>query len=113
MVVIAVTSLAHSRALEPRRPPGVRLFEVADVVLDTGVPYGDAALPLRGVLHPVGASSTAIGSAIVQALIIGAMEQLVRAGASVVNFPSANVAEGALAPVLAEVERYRGRIRHM
>jgi uncharacterized phosphosugar-binding protein len=44
--VVAVTSLAHSRSVEPRHSSGQRLFELADVTIDTHVPTGDAAVGL-------------------------------------------------------------------
>jgi uncharacterized phosphosugar-binding protein len=113
LAVVAVTSLEHSRALPPRRPPCARLFEVADVVLDTGVPYGDAALKLDGVEHPVGALSTAVGAAILQSLMIAVMELLAAGGAEVVNFPSGNVDDAAVDRVQQELARYRDRIRHL
>ena len=40
--VVAVTSLAHSGNLPSRHSSGKRLFEIADVVIDTHVPMGDA-----------------------------------------------------------------------
>jgi len=113
LAVIAVTCLAHSRALPPLDPPGVRLFEVADVVLDNGGAYGDAALALAGVAHPVGPTSTVLGAAIVEAMMIAAMERLVGMGVSVVNLPSGNVPETDLRAVLAELARHRGRLRHL
>lgn len=112
MPVIAVTSCAHSSALPPLDPPGARLFEVADIVLDTGGAYGDASLELRGVRHPVGPTSTVLGAAIVQSLVIAAMERLAVTSA-VVNLPSGNVPNADLSAVLAELAKYRSRIRHL
>ena len=113
LIVIAVTSVSHSTQLPPKDPPGVRLIDVANVVLDTGGAYGDAEFMLEGVLHPVGPTSTVVGAAIVQSLVVATMERLVAAGVHVVNLPSGNVAAGDLLPVLAEMEKYRGRIRHL
>lgn len=113
MRVIAVTSLAHSRSVPPRDPPGARLFEVAEVVLDTGVPAGDASLRLPGVDHPAGAVSTAVGAAILQCVILAAMESLVAGGARLANLPSGNVDGADTARVAEEMARYRGRIRHL
>jgi uncharacterized phosphosugar-binding protein len=111
--VIAITSLAHSRAIAALDPPGARLFEVADVVLDTGGVYGDACLELPGVDRPAGPTSTVVGAAIVQSLIIATMEKLVQRGLSVTNLPSANVEGGAAAALAAEFAKLRGRIRHL
>ncbi|MDQ2755571.1 MAG: sugar isomerase domain-containing protein, partial [Actinomycetota bacterium] len=55
--LVAVTSMAHTTAITSRHPSGKRLFEVADVVLDNGAPYGDAVLPLPGGGAACGVSS--------------------------------------------------------
>lgn len=56
--VIAFTSLAHSQATESRHSSGKRLYEVADVTIDTGVPFGDAMVALEGLDYKVGPGST-------------------------------------------------------
>jgi uncharacterized phosphosugar-binding protein len=74
MTVIALTSLAHSQSVESRHPSGKRLFEIADIVIDTlGVP-GDAAIQLTGSEFMVGPTSTVIGAAIVEAITARAAE---------------------------------------
>lgn len=52
--VAAFVSLAHSEGLESRHPSGRRLSQVASIVIDTGVPRGDALLP-----RPDGSSALA------------------------------------------------------
>ncbi|MFO8060477.1 MAG: sugar isomerase domain-containing protein [Bacillota bacterium] len=49
LFVIAVTSREYSGRLESEHPSGKRLFEVADLVLDSQAPYGDAALEVPGL----------------------------------------------------------------
>ncbi|WP_051815373.1 sugar isomerase domain-containing protein, partial [Glycomyces tenuis] len=44
--LIAFTSADHSAKSASRHPSGRRLADIADIVLDNGAPYGDAALPL-------------------------------------------------------------------
>jgi uncharacterized phosphosugar-binding protein len=61
LFVIAITSLDHSRNATSRHSSGKRLFEAADLVLDTCVPLGDAAVDIDGLDTPVGPLST-IGS---------------------------------------------------
>ena len=78
--VIAVTSLPHSSATKSRHSSGQRLFEVADVVIDTGVPLADAALRIDGLEHPVGANSTSITIAIAHAIVAATAEALVKRG---------------------------------
>ncbi len=52
--LIGVTSLPHSSATPSRHSSGKRLFEVADVVIDTGIPLADAAIRIDGLEAPVG-----------------------------------------------------------
>jgi uncharacterized phosphosugar-binding protein len=78
--VVAVTSLAHSTSVPSRAPSGKRLFEVADIVLDNrGVP-GDALLDIEGSPEAVGATSTAAGALIVQAVVCEAVARLTARG---------------------------------
>ncbi len=68
MPVIAVTSLAHSRASKPGHTSGQRLFEVADITLDNGAVAGDAMVSVPGLATPVGPGSTIGNTAIVNML---------------------------------------------
>ncbi|HEX6443992.1 MAG TPA: sugar isomerase domain-containing protein [Streptosporangiales bacterium] len=78
--VVAVTSLNHSRSVGSRAPSGRRLFEVADIVVDNcGVP-GDAVLDVPGVDERVGATSTAAGALVVQAIACEAAARMVELG---------------------------------
>jgi uncharacterized phosphosugar-binding protein len=46
--VIGFTSLAYTARVQSLHPSGKRLHEVADVVIDNGAPYGDAAVAIPG-----------------------------------------------------------------
>ncbi len=78
--LIAVTSLPHSSATASRHSSGKRLFEVADVVIDTGASLSDASLRIEGLDAPVGANSTSIAIAIAHALVSATAEKLVARG---------------------------------
>ena len=78
--VVAVTSLPHSSQTASRHSSGQRLFEVADIVIDTGVPIADASLRIEGLEHPVGANSTSITIAICHAMVAATAEKLVARG---------------------------------
>jgi uncharacterized phosphosugar-binding protein len=78
--LIAVTSLPHSSATASRHSSGKRLFEVADVVIDTGASLSDASLRIEGLEAPVGANSTSIAIAIAHALVSATAEKLVARG---------------------------------
>lgn len=92
--VIAITSLAHSRSVPSRHSSGKKLFDVADIVIDThGVP-GDAAVALPNSPYKSGATSTIAGSAIVQAITVQAAALLAERGIEPPVWVSANVAQG-------------------
>ncbi|HLH50149.1 MAG TPA: SIS domain-containing protein [Roseiarcus sp.] len=78
--VIAVTSLPHSQNTASRHSSGKRLFEVADIVIDTHAPLADASLAIDGLEHPVGASSTSVTIAIAHAIVSATAEKLVARG---------------------------------
>jgi uncharacterized phosphosugar-binding protein len=80
IALVGVTSLPHSSATQSRHSSGKRLFEVADVVIDTGIPLADAALKIEGLDSPVGASSTSVTIAIAHAIVSATAEALVKQG---------------------------------
>ncbi|WP_299038441.1 SIS domain-containing protein [uncultured Pseudokineococcus sp.] len=91
--VVAVTSLAHTAAVEPKHPSGKRLSEVADVVLDNLAPYGDATLTSVGDIA-VGAVSSLTSAYLAQLLTVGAAELLAARGQEAPLYVSANIPGG-------------------
>jgi len=83
--VIAITSLIHSKHPDARHsgrhPSGKRLFEIADVVINNFVPEGDAVLEIDGVDTKVGTGSTITGATIINAIVCGVAEEIIRRGA--------------------------------
>ncbi len=107
-VTIALTSLAHSGRVTPRNPWGQRLFEVCDLVLDNmGVP-GDACVPLPDGRF-VSPTSTAVGSALLQAMAARVEEIAREKGNPVETFISSNV-DGGDEWNERLIEKYRDRI---
>jgi len=80
LTVIAVTSLPHSSASPSRHSSGKRLFEVADVVVDTRASVADALIRIDGLDAPVGANSTSVAIAIAHAIVTATAEKLVQRG---------------------------------
>src|SRR5207247_675315 len=80
LALVGVTSKPHSSAVESRHPSGRRLYEVADVVIDTGAPLGDAVVHVDELDEPVSAVSTVLVVAIVQALVAETASHLVARG---------------------------------
>jgi uncharacterized phosphosugar-binding protein len=107
--VIAVTSLAHTTRVTSRHPSGLRLFEVADVVLDNGAPYGDAVLPLPGGGTACGLSSIT-AALLAQMMVAETLVRLVDRGITPPVYLSANIPEGDAHNDALEA-RYAGRLR--
>lgn len=78
--VVAVTSVSESEASPATHESGVRLFEVADVVIDIGTPPGDALVEVEGLDWPVGPGSTLANAAVVNEMKVRTAELLVSAG---------------------------------
>ncbi|MEU1530015.1 SIS domain-containing protein [Streptomyces fagopyri] len=107
--VLAVTSLAHTRAVPASHPSGRKLADVADVVLDNAAPRGDALLELPGG-GAVCALSTLTGVMLVQMAVAESAALLLAAGVRPPVYVSANVPGGFEGNLVLE-ERYAGRIR--
>lgn len=97
MKLIGVTSVPHSSSTPSRHSCGKRLFELADVVIDTGVPKGDAGVTIEGLPDHVGATSTSIAIAIGQAVNAATAEKLVERGVEPYVMLSPNTTEKARA----------------
>ena len=106
--VIALTSLRHSRAVSPRNSFGKRLFEVADLVLDNQGVLGDACVEGTGG-RMVGPTSTAVGSAILQAIVCRAEEIGRETGTDMEFFASSNI-DGGDQINEGYIEKYRALI---
>jgi uncharacterized phosphosugar-binding protein len=96
--VIAVTSVAYSTQAAKGR---TTLFSLADIVLDTGAPPGDAAIAIEGLGVRAGPLSTLLGAALINAALVGATGKLARmeGGAPVylsANMPGADEVNAAL-----------------
>jgi uncharacterized phosphosugar-binding protein len=97
--LVAVTSLDHTTQITSRHPSGLRLFELADVVIDNRGAFGDAELPLppdaegheRG---SVLATSTVTSTLIAQMLVTEVCGLLLEAGQEVPILISANIPGG-------------------
>ena len=79
--VIAVTSVAQSQSADPEPAAGIRLMEVADLVIDVCTPHADALVTIPGLDTPVGPGSTIGAVAIVNAIKVRTAELLVERGA--------------------------------
>ncbi len=111
--VIAITNLEQSRASTARHSSGKRLYELADVTIDNCVPTGDALLSLPGMETKIGPASTVAGAAIINSIIVEAVDELLQRGKLVPVLPSANI-EGITDETLSDIlAPYKGRIKYL
>ena len=106
--VIAITSVAYSSAIANGRR---RLAEIADVVLDNGLPPGDAVLDLPGTDLKTGPVSTAIGVTVLNAIFAEVASELSKSGDAPI-YLSANM-PGAAEINQKLVKKYRPRNPHL
>ena len=106
--LIAITSVAHSARVEPRHDSGLKLTDLADVVLDNGAPYGDAALDYG--TGAVGAVSSITAALLAQQIVTEVVARLLALGVTPPVYLSDNVPGGREHNKQLEA-RYAGRIR--
>jgi uncharacterized phosphosugar-binding protein len=109
--LIAITSLAHTSRVTSRHPSGLRLFELADVVLDNGAPYGDAVLATGDAAGTAVCAVSSITAALLAQMVVAeVVRTMLDAGESPPVYLSANVPGGDAHNDALEA-RYAGRIR--
>ena len=113
--VLAITSLSHSERVDSRHSTGRKLYELADVVIDTHVPPGDAAVSLPGLSEDpnelrIAPLSTVMGAMIWNALVAEVAYLQAAAGSEPLVFRSQNMPGGDEANE-RQLRRYRLRNR--
>lgn len=94
LTVVAITSLTHSQSVETRHSNGKKLYDVADIVIDTHSTRGDTVLDIPNSPYRTGATSTMAGCAIIQAITARTVEILMKDNDVPPILVSANVPEG-------------------
>lgn len=94
MKVIGLTNLIHSEAQESRHVSGSKLYEIGDVVLDNQGCLGDASIYIPEIDRNIAATSTSLGTMLLQAVAISAIEIMIEKGHTPEVFSSANLDEG-------------------
>ncbi|MEM1443236.1 MAG: SIS domain-containing protein [Verrucomicrobiota bacterium] len=80
--VVALISQEHSDASDSKREDGKKLSDLADLVLDTGAPKGDAMVAIDGLEEPVAPGSTVGGCLVINAIKAEVADRLTKAGQS-------------------------------
>lgn len=78
--VVAIVSQRHLEASTSKHTSGKKLSDVADLVLDTGAPVGDAMIPVPGLDTPVSPGSTVGGCLLVNSIKAEVAAKLTQAG---------------------------------
>lgn len=92
--IIVLTNMDYSTKVESRHPSGKKLYEIGDVVIDNCGNYGDAVLEVDGLPQKIAPSSTAIGAAILNAVVAEVVEILQNKNIMPPIFISSNVEGG-------------------
>lgn len=110
--IIAITNLTYSKSVTSRFSKGLKLYEVADVVIDNHGDIGDAAVPVGDPAVMVGATSTVVGAAILNTLAVETAKQINASGETVLPvFYSANL-DGGEAKNRQVVEKYKHQMHY-
>lgn len=78
--MVVITSMEHTRSVQSRHSSGKLLYEFGDVVIDSHTPVGDAALEFPNSSVRSGALSTILGAAIMNAVMVEAIDNMLQAG---------------------------------
>jgi uncharacterized phosphosugar-binding protein len=91
---ICLTNLKTSSSVPSRHESGKRLYEVCDLVIDNCGAYGDAELEIQGFSGKVAPTSTAVGAALLNAVVARTVALLVEKSIVPPVFVSSNVPGG-------------------
>lgn len=80
MKVIAITAVENCKLTPHKHSSGAKLIDVADILIDTCVPMGDAVVHVPHLITPVGPTSTIANTLIVNLIKVRVAELLTQAG---------------------------------
>jgi uncharacterized phosphosugar-binding protein len=115
MPVIAICSKTHSASVAPAHSSGLKLPDVADVVIDNHSPKGDCLIEIEGLDWRTGPVSTVTGAMIINMLRCEVAERLTKSGHTPVLLPSHQITGNTDAQEQLErfYEAYRKSLRHL
>jgi uncharacterized phosphosugar-binding protein len=89
--VVALTNLVHTNSVSSRHPRGLKLKDVATYVIDNCGVVGDALVEFDNLDQRVGATSTVVGAALMNALVVQTVQCMLDQGIEPPVFRSANL----------------------
>jgi uncharacterized phosphosugar-binding protein/N-acetylglucosamine kinase-like BadF-type ATPase len=92
--VIAVTSINHATSKSARSSAAEKIHQLADIVLDNSGVVGDASVRVAGSPMSAGPTSTVIGGALLQSVVVGTVAECLKRDIKPEIFLSSNLAGG-------------------
>lgn len=77
-----------------RHPSGKNLHDIADLTLDTKIPYGDAVIEIEGAMQKTGPVSDILMFLLLHLILIRTIEKLIKMGANPPIWKSGNIPGG-------------------
>jgi len=113
--VVATTSLEHSRQTTSRHSSGKRLYEVADIVIDSCVPFGDSMIEVPGLDQMVGPGSTLGFITVANAVVTQVAKNLVDRGVKLYVNATLNIRGDQTGEDLVEIgtQEYKRRLKNV
>lgn len=107
MKIIVVTSMSYTTQVKSDHPSGLRLFELADVVIDNCAPAAEAMMEVEGLEARLGAASGLSAAFILWSVTTVAVEKLLERGITPsvlksANFPGGNEFNAELQKIYAK-----------
>jgi len=114
MKLVAATSLDHSKKANVRHSSGKKLYQIADVVIDSCVPHGDSMISLKGLDQKVGPGSTLGFITVANAVVVETAKKLLERGITPLVNPTANLpGDNADEVIEANTREYQRRLKSL
>ncbi|MED4227558.1 SIS domain-containing protein [Neobacillus cucumis] len=107
--VITISSHIYAKNISSRHKSGKYLSDFADIAIDNHIPIGDALLKLSSSVVPFGPGSTVIGTAIINGIMVEAINHMVKTSFLPPIFKSSNI-DGAEEHNRYLIDKYKSRI---
>lgn len=112
--IIALTSLAYSNEVPSRHSSGLKLKDLADVLIDLKCPLGDATCSIEGLESKFAPTSSVLGLAIINALVAQVVENCMERNIEPPVWVSANLESGKGELINKQyVKKYASKIRFL
>lgn len=112
ITIVVLTSINHSNSVSSRHPKGLKLLDFADYLIDNCGVIGDAAVKLESPGLFSGSTSTVVGAALMNAVVVEAASILLTRGLDAPIFRSANL-DGSEQSNQMWMDHYSGRLTYL